>query len=194
MKKNWPKLRLKEKATERLVKMPKRHLTQFENILILPKAIVPLITHSRFTSPLIQRNLAQFISKHRESVVFLVFFVKQYTVKLIFLIDEAVAVGKGTNPTISYVHYFLQRHGLGETDVHLHADNCGGQKKNNFFLWFFVWRLITKLHKSVLYSFLLTGRTKFGLDRCFGILKKEFRITVLLRNRRLASSVSSAFV
>ena len=95
MKKNWPKLRLNEKATERLVKMPKRHLTQFENILILPKAIVPLITHSRFTSPVIQRNLAQFISKHRESVVFLVFFVKQYTVKLIFLIDEAVAVGKG---------------------------------------------------------------------------------------------------
>ena len=35
-----------------------------------------------------------------------------------FLIDEAVSVGKGANPTISYAHYFLMHHGFGETDVH----------------------------------------------------------------------------
>ena len=46
-----------------------------------------------------------------------------------FLIDEALHVGKGANPTISFVHFFLQHHGLGETDVHFHADNCGGQNK-----------------------------------------------------------------
>ena len=46
-----------------------------------------------------------------------------------YLIDEAAAVGKGANATISYVHHFFARHGLGETDVHLHADNCAEQKK-----------------------------------------------------------------
>ena len=31
--------------------------------------------------------------------------------------------GKGANSTISYVHYFLGWHGLGETEVQLHANN-----------------------------------------------------------------------
>ena len=87
------------------------------------------------------------------------------------------------------MHYFLQRHGLGETDVHLHADNCGGQNKNNFFLWYLAWRVITKLHKSVLYSFLLTGHTKFSPDRCFGMLKKAFRITYISSIYEMANGV-----
>jgi len=40
-----------------------------------------------------------------------------------YLIDEAAKVGKGANATISYLHHFFSRHGLWETDVHLHADN-----------------------------------------------------------------------
>ena len=52
------------------------------------------------------------------------------------LIDEVVLVGKGANPTISYFYYFLEHHGLGETNGHYHADNCGGQNRNNFFLWY----------------------------------------------------------
>lgn len=40
-----------------------------------------------------------------------------------FLIDESVLTGKGANSTISYVHYFFDRHGLGKTEVQLHADN-----------------------------------------------------------------------
>ena len=32
-----------------------------------------------------------------------------------FLIDEAASTGKGANATISYVHYYLEHHGLGET-------------------------------------------------------------------------------
>lgn len=46
-----------------------------------------------------------------------------------FLIDEAGSMGKGENATISYIHYFFENHGIGETDVHLHADNCCGKKK-----------------------------------------------------------------
>lgn len=53
-----------------------------------------------------------------------------------FLIDEAAMTGKGANATISYTHYYFQHHGLGETDARLNADNCSGQNKNNFFLWY----------------------------------------------------------
>lgn len=63
-----------------------------------------------------------------------------------YLIDEASTIGKGANATISYVHHFFSRHGLGESDVHLHADNCAGQNKNNYFLWYLEWRITTKLH------------------------------------------------
>ena len=51
-----------------------------------------------------------------------------------FLIDEAVDVGKGANGICSMLHYFFSHHGLGETNAHLHAENCVGQNKNNIVL------------------------------------------------------------
>ena len=48
-----------------------------------------------------------------------------------YLIDEAVDVGKGANTVVSLLHPFFENHGLGESHVHLHADNCVGQNKNN---------------------------------------------------------------
>jgi len=69
-----------------------------------------------------------------------------------FLIDEAADTAKGANATISYVHYYLENHGLGETDAHFHTDNCSGQNKNNYFLWYFAWRTLTLLHNHILFS------------------------------------------
>ena len=63
-----------------------------------------------------------------------------------YLIDEASTVGKGANTTISYLHHYFEKHGLGETRTYLHADNCSGQNKNNYFLWYLAWRTINKLH------------------------------------------------
>ena len=96
-----------------------------------------------------------------------------------YLIDESATVGKGANATISYVHHFFAQHGLGETDIHLHADNCTGANKKNYFVWYmyFAWRVATRLHLSIMYSFLITGHTKFGPDRCFGILKKSYKVS-----------------
>lgn len=48
-----------------------------------------------------------------------------------YLIDEAVDTGKGANTVVSLLHHFFENHGLGEQHVHLHADNCVGQNKNN---------------------------------------------------------------
>ena len=48
-----------------------------------------------------------------------------------FLIDEADDMGKGANSICSMLHYFFSHHGLGEQTVHLNADNCIGQNKNN---------------------------------------------------------------
>ena len=89
-----------------------------------------------------------------------------------YLIDEASDVHKGANTTISYVHHYFENHGLGETCVHLHASNCSGKNKNknNYFIWYLTWRTIDQLHHSINYSFFIAGHTKFGPDRCFGII------------------------
>lgn len=94
-----------------------------------------------------------------------------------FLIDEAADTRKGANATISYVHYYLENHGLEETDAHFHADNCSRQNKNNYFLWYFACRTLMLLHQSITYSFLIAGHTKFGPDRCFGLIKKSYKVS-----------------
>ena len=36
-----------------------------------------------------------------------------------------------------------------------------------------------KLHHSINYSFLIAGHTKFGPDRCFGLIKKASKVTYI---------------
>lgn len=95
-----------------------------------------------------------------------------------YFIDVSVATGKGANTTISYIHDFLQNHGAGETDVHFHADNCGGQNKN-YVLWYWCWRCIHGQHENITYSFLVAGNIKFSPDWCFGLMKQQIRRTLV---------------
>ena len=109
-----------------------------------------------------------------------------------YLIDEASDVGNGANTTIRYVHRFFEHYGLGETSVHLHADNCSGQNKNNYFVWYLAWRTILQLHLSVRYSFLIAGHTKFAPDRCFGIIKKLYKQNYISSIYEFANMVESS--
>ncbi len=90
-----------------------------------------------------------------------------------FLIDEGSSVSKGSNSVISYLDYFFTHYGLGEEDVHLHADNCSGQNKNRFMLWYLCWRTLYRRHSTIAIHFLITGHTKFAPDWCFGLLKQN---------------------
>ena len=92
-----------------------------------------------------------------------------------FLVDEAHTISKGSNAVVSYLHYYFANYGLGEMDALLHCDNCSGQNKNRFVLWYFAWRVAVGLHKSVILNFLIVGHTKFAPDWCFGLLKQAFR-------------------
>ena len=74
---------------------------------------------------------------------------------------------------VSMLHHFFKVHRLGEQDVHLHVDNCGGQNKNNAMVGYLLWRVLTGLYKNIILSFMITGHTKFSPDWCFGLLKKR---------------------
>ena len=92
-----------------------------------------------------------------------------------YLIDEAFNVGKGANSIISMLHYFFEAHGIGEKSVHLHADNCAGQNKNRFMMYYLMWQVLTGLHEEIIISFLPVGHTKFAPDWCFCLFKQLFR-------------------
>ena len=95
----------------------------------------------------------------------------------------------GANTTISFLHHYFENHGLGENHVHLHADNCSGQNKNNYFMWYLAWRTMLQLHNTINYSFLVAGHTKFGPDRCFGIIKRAYKVTYISSLYELAKMV-----
>ena len=59
-----------------------------------------------------------------------------------YLIDEALDMGKAV---VSMLHHLFEVHGLGEKDVHLHTDNCGGQNKNNIMVGYLLWRVLARL-------------------------------------------------
>ena len=92
-----------------------------------------------------------------------------------YLIDESCNAGKGGNIIISLLHHFLSTHSFGETSVHFHADNCTGQNKNRYLMYYFMWRVMTGLHEEIKISFMPVGHTKFSPDWCFGLLKRKYR-------------------
>ena len=109
-----------------------------------------------------------------------------------YLIDESVAVGKGANTTISLLHSFFEKHGLGETTLYIHADNCTGQNKNNAFLQYFLWRTLNSYHENIDYSFLIAGHTKFMCDACFGLIRKKTHKTFISSLYDIASCVAKS--
>ena len=74
------------------------------------------------------------------------------------------------------IHHFFDTHGFGETRVQIHADNCTGQNKNRFMMYYLAWRVLVSLHEEITLSFLLVGHTKFA-HWCFRLAKQCFRKT-----------------
>ena len=111
-----------------------------------------------------------------------------------FVIDEASNTGKGANTVVSMLDYFFSHYGLGESTASLHADNCCGQNKNNTMVQYLMWRVLTGLHHSIRFHFLITGHTKFSPDACFGLIKRKFRRTDVSSLDDLARVVNESAV
>ena len=98
-------------------------------------------------------------------------------IKTNYLIDEAESIGKGANSIISYLHHYLESHGVGEIDLLLQADNCVGQNKNNAMIQYLMWCCITGKHTSCSIHFMIPGHTHFSQDQYFGLIKRKYRKT-----------------
>ena len=49
-----------------------------------------------------------------------------------YLVDEAMDTEKGANTVVSYVHHYIENHGVNASMIHLNADNCTGQNNHHF--------------------------------------------------------------
>lgn len=83
------------------------------------------------------------------------------------MIYAAGSIGKGAHSVVSMVHYYFNKFGHRETDAKIQFDNCTGQNKNN-----------VGLHKSIDYSMMITGHTKFDPDWHFGVWRLHWRNSV----------------
>lgn len=88
--------------------------------------------------------------------------------------DEREA-GKGANEVISFLHKFLCTRAIQTPNIRIHADNCRGQNKNKYVMWYLVWLAATGRVKHVEFKFMIKGHTQFIVDSNIGHIKRELR-------------------
>ena len=113
-------------------------------------------------------------------------------IQINYLIDEGQVIQKGSELVINLLDHFFSNWGMGEDHAELHADNCTGQNKNNFVIWYLLWRVMTGRHKSITYSFMISGHTKFLPDGGFGLIKQKYRRTPVSCLQDVATMVDAS--
>lgn len=110
-----------------------------------------------------------------------------------YLYDEAEG-GKGANYVISLLFHFLQHRPQDAAAIvlHLHADNCCGQNKNNFVMPFFVLLVSLGLLTRVEMKFLIKGHTHCSVDGGHGMIKKAWQKHDVFTLEQAAAVVEAA--
>ena len=91
-----------------------------------------------------------------------------------FMWNELVA-HRGANDVVSCLSRFIFDTKLGRTGAKWSiwwADNCGGQNKNNYVIWFFQDLIRRGVYSRIDYKFLVVGHIYGPTDRCFGTIEK----------------------
>lgn len=88
---------------------------------------------------------------------------------------------KDPNTVLSMLHHVLHcditsRHKPPKINcLKMHADNCAGQNKNRFVLFYLCWRTIVGLNEDVSLDFMVAGHTKNVVDGAFGHVKRKLK-------------------
>ena len=91
-----------------------------------------------------------------------------------FMWNELVA-HHGANEVLSCLSHFIYNTKFGRTGANWSiwwADNCGGQNKNNYVIWFFQDLIRKRVYSRIDYKFLIVGHTYGPTDRSFGAIEK----------------------
>ena len=110
-----------------------------------------------------------------------------------YVYDEAEG-GKGANYVISLLFHFLRHrpHDAAAIVLHLHADDCCGQHKNNLVMQFFVLLVSLGVLRHVDMKFLIKGHTQCSVDGGHGMMKKAWRKHDVFTLQQAAAVVEAA--
>ena len=79
------------------------------------------------------------------------------------------------------LHHAIDQHRMPNSltrlqkSINLHADNCSGQNKNHFMLWYLLWRVCMDFETRIVLRFLVAGHTKNRCDAAFGLVKRRLK-------------------
>jgi hypothetical protein len=110
-----------------------------------------------------------------------------------YLYDEG-DFGTGANYVISMLFYFLQNRPqhFATLTIHLHADNCCGQNKNNLVMQFLERLVYLSFLKHVELKFMIRGHTHCTIDGGHGIIKKEWRKRDIFNIEQAAQAIQES--
>ncbi len=95
-------------------------------------------------------------------------------IQLCYTYDEREAA-KGADEVLSFLHDFLANRVIKTPNIRIHADNCRGQNKNRYVMWYLVWLISTGRLKRAEIKFMIKGHTHFIVDSGIGHTKRELR-------------------
>src|SRR5690242_19954961 len=78
---------------------------------------------------------------------------------------------KGVNYTMNLVWHAIQKYNHREKKLVIICNNCVGQNKNNYFLFFYSWLIDHGFYEKIKLNFIIPEYTKFICDSCFGLIK-----------------------
>lgn len=76
----------------------------------------------------------------------------------------------------------------------LHCDNCAGQNKNRFVVWFFAWIVSIGMFDEAELNFLIAGHTKNECNGAFGCIKRALRKTNVKSPKQMRDLINSSSV
>jgi hypothetical protein len=96
---------------------------------------------------------------------------------------------KGANCICSMLSLVLERYPT-ITGLRMNADNCSGQNKNRYLLWFCSY--VLTVHGALQYielSFPIAGHTRMFCDACFGLVKRALKANVVMTAKEMYALV-----
>lgn len=91
---------------------------------------------------------------------------------------------KGCDSVLSMLMHVIALPGVqamsGHRRIHLDCDNCSGQNKNRWVVWFCNFLVITNIVDEVVLHFMVAGHTKNAADGAFGLVKRAVKTADIL--------------
>ena len=96
---------------------------------------------------------------------------------------------KGINPIASNLFHNLKKYHDDKSTIYFMADNCSGQNKNYFMLWYLCYLVILFSNCDNIYlKFLIAGHTKNFCDAAFGLCKRAIKRKDILTPKHLIAA------